>query len=257
MLSEQHDICLQVAGSSLSSVHLRQLLCVYERYFVALNRCKHLKVVNTGKRFTSDQAITTEKPLSKFKTNDTVQSGKEADKATLGLARVGTRAALNFSFAFLRRAWRSGEDTELCSELLMEALESLQELPEASLFDTTQVSALWIEVLERSIKFLRQVVLGDVMGGRCAIPREDRHIALCLLLELGAQKGTLGASLEAVVLLLILWEKEKETDDNRDIPQNTGAPLLPILKRYERICNYGMPAKSETQPSSATESFLR
>lgn len=41
-----------------------------------------------------------------------------AERATLGLARVGSRAALNFAFAFLRRAWRSGEDADLCTELL-------------------------------------------------------------------------------------------------------------------------------------------
>lgn len=28
-----------------------------------------------------------------------------------GLARVGSRAALSFAFAFLRRAWRSGRST--------------------------------------------------------------------------------------------------------------------------------------------------
>jgi hypothetical protein len=35
-------------------------------------------------------------------------STKTAEKATVSLAKVGSRAALNFSFAFLRRAWRSG-----------------------------------------------------------------------------------------------------------------------------------------------------
>lgn len=122
-----------------------------------------------------------------------------------------------------------------------------------------KVSPLWIEVLERSIKFLRQVALGDPMGNRCTAPKEDRHTALCLLLELGAQKGSLAASLEAVVLLLTLWEKEKATDDNRDVPQNAGAPLVPILKRYEAIGNYGLTANTaaEVLPSSATECFLR
>ena len=153
----------------------------------------------------------------------------------MSLARVGTRAALNFSFAFLRRAWRSGEDTDLCSELLLEALESLQGLPEASLFDSSQVSALWIEVLERSIKFLRQVVLGDVTSGRCIVPRADRHIALSLLMELGSQKGTLSSSLEAILLLITLWEKERDIDDNRAAPPIIGAPLTSILKRYEQI----------------------
>ena len=44
---------------------------------------------------------------------------KPAEKATISLARVGSRAALSFAFAFLRRAWRSGEDSDLCSDLLM------------------------------------------------------------------------------------------------------------------------------------------
>ena len=43
---------------------------------------------------------------------------KPAEKATMSLARVGSRAALSFAFAFLRRAWRSGEDSDLCSDLL-------------------------------------------------------------------------------------------------------------------------------------------
>ena len=63
-----------------------------------------------------------------------------SEQAAAGLARVGSRAALSFAFAFLRRAWRSGEDQDLCSELLAEALEALQALPEASLFHTEAVS---------------------------------------------------------------------------------------------------------------------
>lgn len=202
---------------------------------------------------------------------------KDAEKAALGLARVGTRATLNFSFAFLRRAWRSGEDTDLCSELLTDALTALQGtktavemikrkfcsflfvgLPEASLFDSSQVSTLWIEVLERSTKFLRQVVLGDVMGGRCVVPRSDRHIALSLLLELSSQKGTLSASLEAILLLLTLWDKEKDVDDNRTPNQTNGAPLVSILRRYEQISSQSQVKVLEgTTPASPTESFLR
>lgn len=185
------------------------------------------------------------------------------EKATFGLARVGTRAALNFSFAFLRRAWRSGEDTELCSELLLEALEAMQSLPEASLFDSTQVSSLWLEVLERSIKFLRQVVNNaDTIVLSGSVPRTDRHIALSLLLELESQKGTLSASLEAILLLMTLWEKEKDTDDNRtqQLSQNSGAPLIPILRRYEAIQSSNQDIVTATSADSSiapTESFLR
>lgn len=182
------------------------------------------------------------------------------EKATFGLARVGTRAALNFSFAFLRRAWHSGEDTEICSQLLSEALEAMQSLPEASLFDSTQVSSLWLEVLERSIKFLRQVVNNDLVTNG-TVPRSDRHIALSLLLELESQKGTLSASLDAILLLLTLWEKEKDVDDNRtqQFSQNSGAPLMPILKRYECIQSRNQEILSNSTETflAPTESFLR
>ncbi len=131
-------------------------------------------------------------------------------------------------------------------------------LPEASLFDSSQVSALWIEVLERSSKFLRQVVLGDVMGGRCLVPRSDRHIALNLSLELGSQKGTLSASLESILLLITLWDKEKDVDDNRTPNQTNGAPLVPILRRYENISSESQTKVLEgTTAASPTESFLR
>lgn len=53
-----------------------------------------------------------------------------------------------------------GEDADLCSELLNESLEALQSLPGATLFDENSVSPVWLEVVERSDKFLRQVVLG-------------------------------------------------------------------------------------------------
>ena len=86
------------------------------------------------------------------------------ERAAMGLARVGSRAALSFAFAFLRRAWRSGEDQDLCSDLLSESLEALQALPEASLFDSKSVSAVWLEVVERAGKFLHQVVVGEVTG---------------------------------------------------------------------------------------------
>ena len=81
------------------------------------------------------------------------------DHPLSGLALVGSRAALSFAFAFLQRAWRFGEDADLCSEVLQESLEALQSLPEATLFDTG-VSSVWIDVVERTVKFLRTVVQG-------------------------------------------------------------------------------------------------
>lgn len=308
LIGELHELALRAAGNCLSAQQLRQQLFIYERYFVALKRSQQQQqqqeaqpqqaqptATATAAATTSSTAPTqsTQKqddeavpPVTA--TTPTTAPEKDKDKelllrrrhvqlepehAALGLARVGTRAALNFSFAFLRRAWRSGEDMEMCSELLSEALESLQELPEATLFDAaTEISPLWLEVMERSIKFLRLVALGDPMGGRCLAPLTDRHTALCLLLELGVQKGTLAATLECVVLLLLLWEKDNDSSghvngDNRDMPRKTGAPLLRILQRYQRLgivtsgssCGVSSSSGSmeATPMASATETFLR
>jgi E3 ubiquitin-protein ligase HERC2 len=38
---------------------------------------------------------------------------------------------------------------------LQESLEALQSLPEATLFDESAVSSVWLEVVERATKFLR------------------------------------------------------------------------------------------------------
>lgn len=80
--------------------------------------------------------------------------------ATLGLAKVGARAALSFAFAFLKRAWRSGEDSDLCTDVLQESLGILQEMPVALLFDTGAVSEVWIDVVDRAMKFLTDVCRG-------------------------------------------------------------------------------------------------
>ena len=81
--------------------------------------------------------------------------------AAEGLARPGSRAALSFAFAFLRRAWRSGEDGDLCTDLLEESLDALLTLPEASMFHAGALSPVWAEVVERTTRFLRAVVIGD------------------------------------------------------------------------------------------------
>uniref|UniRef100_A0A1I8NRB2 Uncharacterized protein n=1 Tax=Stomoxys calcitrans TaxID=35570 RepID=A0A1I8NRB2_STOCA len=175
LLNELHDIALQAAGNCLSATHLRQQLFVYERYFVALARCKQQQQLQqqqamqqhtlpqmqsaevpkslnpnnpflnaTDKnvhRFSEESDFSARDRFGKYRqpsSHELRSPGRDSERATLGLARVCTRAALNFSFFFLRRAWRSGEDTEMCSELLCEALESLQDLPEALLFDTSQ-----------------------------------------------------------------------------------------------------------------------
>ncbi|XP_037077204.1 E3 ubiquitin-protein ligase HERC2-like [Pollicipes pollicipes] len=146
------------------------------------------------------------------------------------LARVGSRAAMGFAIAFLRRAWRSGEDADICSDLLKESLDALRYLPEGNLFDEESVSPVWLEVVDKANRFLRSVVLGEVGG----VPTADRHLALSLLLELAAQRAALSQILSVVLLILQIWHDAGHTAaDNRTRRHGSSAPLLPVLHRLQ------------------------
>ena len=80
--------------------------------------------------------------------------------ATDGLIKIGARTALSFAFAFLMRAWKSGEDKSLCTEVLQEAISVLHDMPVAMLFDTTTASNVWIDMVDRTIQFLISVCSG-------------------------------------------------------------------------------------------------
>ncbi|XP_063970630.1 E3 ubiquitin-protein ligase HERC2-like [Lytechinus pictus] len=231
LITEQRDLLAQAALSTLSSVRLRQRLVILERYFLALARqSPEQKATIIGK--------TQEETTKEVEQTKSVKKLKE--RATASLARVGARTALSFAFAFLRRAWRSGEDSDLCSELLRDALEALQSLPEATLFDESSMSSVWVEVVEKATNFLKSVVVGDLNAcasakGVDTIPVADQHSALALLLELAVQRGTLGHLLDATLLLLQLWDKGRQEPDNRNSPQGTTAPMVPLLKRFENV----------------------
>lgn len=57
-----------------------------------------------------------------------------------------------------KRLCFTGDDADLCSELLQESLDALRALPEATLFDEGTVSSVWLEVVERATKFLRFII---------------------------------------------------------------------------------------------------
>ncbi|KAK7877598.1 hypothetical protein WMY93_031683 [Mugilogobius chulae] len=216
------------------------------------------------------------------------KSPRPASKGVEGLARVGSRAALSFAFAFLRRAWRSGfllvprfpltlkhmsikaslfsspglsykrdskrDDADLCSELLQESLDALRALPAATLFDEGTVSSVWLEVVERATKFLSDVHGNASTKGN--IPLQDQHLALAILLELAVQRGTLSQLLSAVLLLLRLWDSGTREMDNERSTQGTSAPLLPLLQRFHNIQGTKEEA-ARRRRTSPNESFLR
>ena len=228
LVCEQWDLCESAAGSTLSSLRLSQRLVVMQRFLTAL------------KRATSANQTPEPKPTNQIPRRPDNDSIPKVDRATHGLARVGSRAALSFAFAFLRRAWRSGEDQDLCSELLFESLEALRSLPEASLFQSDSVSKVWIDVVDRADKFLKQVVAGDVAGrGGPLPPLDDRYTALALLLELDIQKASLSGLLCNVMLLLNLWNSNNTNNTNNQAQRNcvasNSAPLLPVLRRFQSI----------------------
>lgn len=236
------------------------ILKIYERYFTALARSKSKQqtVNNRGSLLIDD----TDK--GKLEESNETKLTK-SERAKMELAKIGSRTALNFFFASLKRAWRSG-DTELCSELLSDSLDAIQmSLEPGALFDTSSLSTLWLEAIEKSIKFLKQIVINDISAetestSHHQIPKADRNISLNLLLELELQKGSLSGSLEGVLLLLSISEINRRNNDNRQSPQSTnGIPLVKILKRYGEINRDLIPmiAASDIQTMSPTESFLR
>uniref|UniRef100_A0A3B3QN49 E3 ubiquitin-protein ligase HERC2 n=1 Tax=Paramormyrops kingsleyae TaxID=1676925 RepID=A0A3B3QN49_9TELE len=250
LVEDQQKLATHTAKSTLSAQRLRQRLVILERYLISLSH-----------------SMMEEKYKVRWKSPpsppppSTDNKPRPAGKGVEGLARVGSRAALSFAFAFLRRAWRS-EDADLCSELLQESLDALRGLPEASLFDEGTVSSVWLEVVERATKFL-DIHSSASPKGPGSIPLQDQHLALAILLELSVQRGTLQL-LSAVLLLLRLWDRGTRETDNERSAQGMCAPLLPLLHRFQNIqCSKDLPNTEDeeiellTAPLSPNESFLR
>ncbi|XP_030756884.1 E3 ubiquitin-protein ligase HERC2 [Sitophilus oryzae] len=263
---EQSQLCSEAAHSTLSSNRLYYRLLIMKRYFIALNRVPHSvdfdhAVSSHNLKILNDVPDNKSSSISIQQTVARNCKIPNIDPA-VSLARVGSRAALNFSFAFLRRAWRLGEDIDLCSELLNESLEALKVLPVCTLYNQKDISPVWLEVVERSSKFLREVVEGEVSSGRqnCVVPIEDRHTSLNILLEFALQKGTLSGVLEMVLLMLNLWDKRVHLADNRSSVDNASAPLLPFLYRFSEIpaqqSTFSLKEKSEDGDTSCTKFFL-
>ncbi|XP_054644739.1 E3 ubiquitin-protein ligase HERC2 isoform X2 [Dunckerocampus dactyliophorus] len=250
LVDDQQKLSAQMAKSTLSARRLCQRLVILERYLISLSYSMMEK-----------EKVYWKFPVNSPRPTTDNKSPRPDSKSVEGLARVGSRAALSFAFAFLRRAWRSGDDADLCSELLQESLDALRALPEATLFDEGTVSSVWLEVVERATKFLSDIHGNASTKGN--IPLQDQHLALAILLELAVQRGTLSQLLSAILLLLRLWESGTREMDNERSTQGTSAPLLLLLQRFKNIhSSKEEPIPDEeleilSAPLSPNESFLR
>lgn len=100
----------------------------------------------------------------------------------------------------------------------------------------------------------------DITNGRqhCEIPLEDQHTSLNLLLELALQKGSLSSILDAILLLLNLWERRTYPEDNRSVSQTASGPILPFLKHFQEIPfeKHSGPKEEKDDISNCTKMFL-
>jgi E3 ubiquitin-protein ligase HERC2 len=120
--------------TKIRNIFIRQRATVLKRHFLAQwrrNQERHFKRstdVSSEKEIVQNDAASEKESMTSHADVDkkaptvplrsTSTSTMTTTSAAQGLARLGSRTALSFAFAFLRRAWRSGEDSDLCSDLL-------------------------------------------------------------------------------------------------------------------------------------------
>lgn len=226
LLSEQGRLCRSASASTLFSSRLRKRLLILKRHILELKRAQNQPpptptTLDQPVSETSDSMpspiIHPPAPVSSSSSALNRLTRRSAETPGEGLARLGSRAALSFAFAFLRRAWRSGEDADLCTDLLQDSLDALLTLPEASMFDPTAISEVWWEVVGRTTRFLRSVVLSEISCDPAhPIPMVDKHTSLALLLEFAVQKGEFQMVLRCIITV------DDAADDCRNTSYDAG-----------------------------------
>ncbi|CAK1599489.1 unnamed protein product [Parnassius mnemosyne] len=240
-----------VSCSFISQV--RRLIVLCNRHLVAVIRdqshnkeIKKIKIDNKPPHVISNRALsnvvnTLNKP-GEISSESQEESEEHTDdsESAIGLARVGARAALRLALSLVRRAWRCGEDADVCSALLRDALDAVRALPDAALYagaglGVTQAprsQKIWAEVVDSAAKFLHQVVAGEV---GCNVPLGDWRTSLCVWVELCARRAELPALLKAADVLVTLPPRQKRLPDNRIILEECTAPLGPFLRRMAKV----------------------
>lgn len=77
------------------------------------------------------------------------------------------------------------------------------------------------------------MLISDTNNAVQNVPVQDQQLALCLLMELSVQRGTLNSLLDSVRLLMELSMTNESDRDNRFSTGLTQAPLVPLLLRFK------------------------
>ncbi|XP_063677273.1 E3 ubiquitin-protein ligase HERC2-like isoform X2 [Bolinopsis microptera] len=221
--AEQRIISLHAAHCTISSMRMQKRLIIAERIFEALSRCN------------MEGSRTRKKTICNSKSESEVAEISHAVNPVDNFAKLGARAGLSFAFAFLKKTWRCGDDTELCTDVLQDTLFALQSLPPALLFDNHKKSSVWGDIVNKTTKFLVSVVTtSQVM--KCVAPCEDRQLSVAILLELAVQQADVAAFLDIVTVCLKL-SREALTESNRITADKMvlSAPLVPSLTKLAQI----------------------
>ncbi|XP_028033518.1 probable E3 ubiquitin-protein ligase HERC2 [Bombyx mandarina] len=276
LIFEQRFRAINTAVSCPLVSEIRHLIVLCNRHLVAVIRDQsHRKEVKKAKlekkpphgvsnRALSNVVNALNNPIdASAESQEEIEEPTDDSESTLGLARVGARAALRLALSLVRRAWRCGEDADVCSALLKDALDAVRALPDAALYAGTgtpqqapRSQKIWAEVVDSAAQFLHQVVTGEV---GCNVPVGDWRISLCVWVELCARRAELPALLKAADVLVTLPPKQKRQPANHRITlEECTAPLGPFLRRMAKVAAPNPMVNNEpSTETNPTEVFLK
>ncbi|CAH2243797.1 jg12710 [Pararge aegeria aegeria] len=277
---EQRVRAINTAASCPFISQIRRLIVLCHRHLVAVirdqNNHKEAKKTKVEKkpvhgvnnRNLNNVVTTLNKPMELgSEMQEEAEEPSDETESAFALARVGARAALRLALSLVRRAWRCGEEADVCSALLRDALDAVRGLPEAALYagsgqlnsiaqQAPRSQKIWAEVVDSAAKFLHQVVAGEV---GCNVPQGDWRISLCVWVELCARRAELPALLKAADVLVTLPPKQKRQPDNRIVLEECTAPLGPFLRRMAKVAAPNPIVNSEpnSECNNSTELYLK
>jgi len=85
--------------------------------------------------------------------------------------------------------------------VLQDTLFALQSLPPGLLFDTNKRSSVWVDIVNKTTRFLVGVVTNS-NNMKCLPPCTDRQLGVAILMELAVQQADFAAFLDVAAVCL-------------------------------------------------------